>query len=244
VGPLSPGKPKLTITYFLPSDHKVIVNEVNSIKKHIELYNPDTAAIDISNYSLVNGAVTSSIIGGSVELLNGSLMLDSAAYVVLKWPNIGESIGELALFNGDTTSGDLIDYLQYGSGTQAHAAKAVTAGVWENVTSFKPAISDSVKSFSLTIGQIFINGEASNATHWLTQFETPSYLNNPCPSSLELQGSLVEAHYSASDSIKLKGTLSAPKDILIGAGKSVHLNPGLLIESGNVFGVEIGGCPE
>ncbi|MFT7247601.1 MAG: hypothetical protein ACI97P_000369 [Arcticibacterium sp.] len=239
-----PFKPKLNITYTIPSDHKITINELNPNKKWVELYNPDSVTIDLSEYTVVNGMDTSTLSGGNVSVLNGSLMLDSSAYVVLKWPNIGQNVGELALYNADTTSGDLIDYIQYGSGNQTHAAKAVTAAVWDNVASFKPSISDSAKSFSLTIGQPFINGEASNATHWLTQLQTPTYINNPCLGSLSLKGNLVEADYYASDSIQVTGILSSPKEILIDAGKAVNLNPGLLIESGNVFGVEISGCPE
>ncbi|MFT4735359.1 MAG: hypothetical protein ACI9DJ_000028 [Algoriphagus sp.] len=242
--PLDYGRPKLKITYTIPSDHKITINELNPNKKWVELYNPDSVSIDLSGYTVVNGMDTSTLSGGNVELLNGSLMLDSAAYVVFKWPNIGESIGELSLFSADTTSGDLIDYLQYGSGNQAHAAKAVTAGVWDNVASFKSSISDSVKSFSLSIGQTFLNGTESNSTHWLTQFETPTYINNPCLGSLSLKGNLIEANYYALDSIQVTGILTSPKEILIDAGKAVNLNPGLLIESGNVFGVEISGCLE
>mgnify|MGYP002628411444 CR=1 FL=1 len=239
-----PFKPKLKITYSLPSDRTIVLNEVNPNKKWIEMYNADSVSKDISSYTLVNGADTSTISGGNISVLNGSLMLDSAAYVVLKWPNIDESVGELALFNADTSSGDLIDYVQYGSGNQSLANKAVTAGVWDSAATFKASISDSTKSYSLTTGQSFSNGAASNSTHWLTQSETPTYVNNPCLSYLVLQGSLVEADYFASDSIQLSGILSPSKNILIDAGKAVHLNPGLLIESGNVFGVKIGGCPE
>jgi hypothetical protein len=239
--PYDYARPKLSITYSIPSFNKIFVNELNPKKKWVELYNPGATPIDVTNYSLANGA--NSIAVSGTTILNGNLLLGAQSYLVIKWPNISVATGELALYDGALGSSNLIDYIQYGSGNQTHAAKAVTAAVWDNVASFKPSISDSAKSFSLTIGQPFINGEASNATHWLTQLQTPTYINNPCLGSLSLKGNLVEADYYASDSIQVTGILSSPKDVLIDAGMAVHLNPGLLIESGNVFGVEIGGCP-
>jgi hypothetical protein len=235
-------RPKLKINYTLPSDHRIILNEVNAQKRRIELYNPDTSAVDISNYTLVNGSTTSTISGGNISILNGNLLLDSNAYLVLQWPDLGQNDGEVALYNGDTTSGDLIDYVQYGSGNKLHAGKAVTDGVWNSTASFLITEADSGKSYSLSTAQIYANGTESNSINWLSQFETPTYINNPCPSSINLKGSLVEADYTSLDFVELEGTINAPKDILINAANAIYLKPGTSIGQGNVFEAVIEGC--
>ncbi|AWV99273.1 hypothetical protein DJ013_14305 [Arcticibacterium luteifluviistationis] len=242
--PFDYARPKLSINYTIPSDNRIILNEVNAQKRRIELYNSDTSAVDISNYTLLNGSTTSTISGGNVSVLNGSLMLDSAAYIVLHWPDLNQNDGEVALYNGDTTSGDLIDYIQYGSGTQVHAGKAVTEGVWDNIASFLSTEADSGKSYSLNTAQSYANGTESNMTNWLSQLETPTYNNNPCPSSLNLKGILVEADYASSDFIELEGSINAPKAILINAANAIYLKPGLEVEMGNVLNIEISACPE
>jgi hypothetical protein len=161
-------KPKLTINYTIPSNNRIILNEVNAQKRRIELYNPDTSAVDISNYTLVNGSTASTISGGNISILNGNLLLDSNAYLVLQWPDLGQNDGEVALFNGDTTSGDLIDYVQYGSGNKLHAGKAVTDGVWNSTVSFLGTEADSGKSYSLSTDQSYANGTESNSINWLS----------------------------------------------------------------------------
>lgn len=242
--PYDYARPKLTITYSLPSDNRILLNEVNPQKRRIELYNPDTSAVDISNYTLVNGTTTSTISGGNVSTLNGNVLLASSEYTVLHWPDLNQNDGELALYNGDTTSGELIDYIQYGSGNQLHATAAVSDSVWDNASLFLSTETDSSKSYSLTTAQSFSNGTVSNSTHWLSQFETPSYVNNPCLATLNLKGSLVEADYYSSDFIELEAMLSPAKDVLLSSSNAVYLKPGTSIELGNVFEAVIDGCSD
>jgi hypothetical protein len=238
--PFDYARPKLTITYTLPIVKKIIINELNPKKNWVELYNPGATPIDVTNYSLANGANSITVNGATI--LNGNLLLDAQSYLVLKWPNISEAIGELALYDGALGSSNLIDYLQYGAASQTRSAAAVTASVWDNAANFKPSISDSAKSYSLGISQMYANGTESNASHFNEIFETPTYINNPCLASLILKGNLLEADYYTSESIQITGEMIAPKDVQLDAGNAIYLNAGLFIQSGNVFSAEIGGC--
>lgn len=242
--PYDYARPKLTITYTFPSDNRVILNEVNPQKRRVELYNPDSSAVDLSNYTLVGGTTTSTISGGNVSILNGNILLDSSEYIVLEWPDLNQNDGELALYNGDTISGELIDYIQYGSGNQLHVAAAVSDSVWDNATLFLSTESDSSNSYSLSTVQSYANGTESNSTHWLSQHETPTYVNIPCLATLNLKGNLVEADYYSSDFIELEGVLSPSKDVLLSSSNAIHLKPGTSIELGNVFEAVIDGCSE
>ncbi len=110
-------KPTLKVFYTLPAPDKVLINEVNPQKQWIELYNPSKPVINLNNYYLANGSTTQTL--ANMIVLNGSLTLDSAQYVVINWTGMGQTDGELALFNGSPTNGEMKDYVQYGSANPA-----------------------------------------------------------------------------------------------------------------------------
>ena len=133
--------------------------------------------------------------------------------------------------------------MQYGAANQDHATKALIASVWDNSSSFLASLSDSSKSYSLKVAQVYTGGTESAFADWHTIAETPTLLNNPCPSTSILKGSIVDAYYSSSNSIEMSGVvLSASKNVVSDATSSVIMNPGVSIEAGAVFLAKIGGC--
>ena len=201
-------KPTLTITYSIPQEEKVYINEVSPSQKWVELYNPTAPSIDLSSYWLKNG--TSSTAISSLTPLNGDLQLDSAEYIILPVSTIGTTIGELALYKGDPTnsSATMKAYIQYGAANQSQGSKAVTSLLWDNLSTFLPSFADSTKTYSVTTTSTFSSGKDIWATSWLTQKKTPSYKNNSCPTVLTLEGNLLNGSYQSQGLQSLsKGTI-------------------------------------
>ncbi|WP_394993472.1 DNRLRE domain-containing protein [Emticicia sp.] len=236
-------KPTLTITYSLPIEDKILINEVNPSKKWIEFYNPSVNTINLANYWLTNGALSDNINGGNVMVLNGNLVLNAGKYVVVSWTNLGQNTGEIALFNKNPTDNAAImkDYVQYGAENQSKATAAVTAQVWDNATAFLPA-NIMVNTYSLNPTGNFLSGKDTNSTSWLVQKETPSYKNEICPALLTLSGTLIEATYQSIGQLKSTGSISANQNIKLNSEKSIVLENLFFVNSGAVFEAKIGGC--
>ncbi len=234
-------KPTLTIVYTLPAVEKVFINEVNPQKKWIELYNPVSPSVNLNNYWIANGNTSVSL--ANLTVLNGSLTLDSAKYVVLNWTGISQNDGELALFNGNPSTTEMKDYLQYGSGNHQRSSAAVTAQVWDNATNFLPSISADTLTFSLNGNNIYTSGKATNSTSFVTQRQTPTYKNLLCPPNISLTGNIIDATYATSGSLQLSGNITSTSFSKFSSESFIQLNTNTLIEQGAKFQGQISGCP-
>jgi hypothetical protein len=233
-------KPTLMIYYTFPPIEKVLINEVNPQKKWIELYNPSSPTINLNNYWITNGNASVSL--ANVTVLNGSLTLDSAKYVVLTWAGIGQNDGELALFNGNPNTAEMKDYLQYGSANHQRSTSAVTAQVWDNVNNFLPTISADTMTYSLKGNNVYSSGKATNSTSFVTQRQTPTYKNLLCPPNISLSGNIIDATYSTSGNLQMMGNLIPTSFSKLISESFIQLNPNTLIEQGAKFQGQISGC--
>lgn len=235
-------RPKLTITYTTPPVDNVLINELNPQKKWIELYNPSSPTVNLSNYWLANGATTAQITNTNV--LNGNLILNSGEYVVLNWANIGQNDGELALYNGNpATNGTVMkDYIQYGSGSHQRASAAVTAQAWESSTAFLPTISADTSSYSLNGANTYASGLVTSSTDFVVQRQTPTLRNLTCLSSISLSSNLIDSKYTSSGVVNITGSATSSSKIQLISQQSVLLNNLLLIPNGAVFEAKIGNC--
>ncbi|MEA5461251.1 DNRLRE domain-containing protein [Arcicella sp. LKC2W] len=233
-------KPALVVVFTLPTVDKVLINEVNPQKKWIELYNPSNPSINLNNYWIANGNTSISL--ANLTVLNGSLTLDSAKYVVINWAGIGGNNGELALFNGNPSTAEMKDYVQYGSATHQRSSAAVTAQVWDNTNNFLPTISADTLTYSLNGNNIYSSGKATNSTSFVTQRQTPTYKNILCPPNISLSGNIVDASYSTSGSLQLTGNMTSTSFSKFTSESFIQLNPNTLIEQGAKFQGQISGC--
>jgi hypothetical protein len=234
-------KPVLKVYYTFPATEKVIINEVNPQKKWVEIYNPSKPVVNLSNYFLANGNTTQNL--ANIPILSGNLTLDSAQYVVLNWSSIGQTVGELALFNGNPTTAEMKDYIQYGSGNRPRAGAAVTAQVWDNANNFLPTISADSLTYSLNGNNTYASGKTTNSTSFVTQRQTPTYRNLLCPPNLSLTGDILDSRYSSSGAIEIMGNISPISTVRTTAQNYIQLKVNTLINSGAKFTTQIGACP-
>jgi hypothetical protein len=234
-------KPVLKVYYTFPATEKVLINEVNPQKKWVEIFNPSKPVVNLSNYYLANGNTTQSL--SNIPILSGNLTLDSAQYVVLNWSSIGATGGELALFDGNTTTAEMKDYVQYGSGNRPRAGAAATAQVWDNANNFLPTITADTLTYSLNGNNTYASGKATNSTSFVTQRQTPTYQNLLCPTNISLMDNILDARYSASGAVEIMGSISPIATVKTTAKNYIQLKVNTLINSGAKFTTQIGGCP-
>jgi hypothetical protein len=232
----------LTIYYTLPPVENSYINEVNPQKQWIEIYNPNKPTINLSNYYLANGISITQL--NNNLILNGSLTLDSAKYTVIKWTGINQNDGEIALYNGNpgNVSTLMKDYIQYGSGNHQRTSSAVTAQVWDHVSTFLPTISSDTSSYSVNGNNNYSSGIATNFASYLIQRQTPSIKNIICPTQLNLTGNFVDAKYTTSGQLKVIGNASLISNIKLFSTQFVEIQPVSLLDKGGFFEVKIGGC--
>ncbi len=234
-------KPTLTIFYTLPTTDKVLINEVNPQKKWIELYNPSKPVVNLNNYYLANGSSTQNL--SNMMVLNGSLTLDSAKYVVINWSGMGQTDGELALFNGNPATAEMKDYVQYGSSNHARAYAAVTAQVWDNANNFLLTITADTLTNSLNGNNVYTSGKTTNSTSFVIQRQTPTYRNLLCPSTISLTGNVLDARYNSSGLLEMMGNISSTSTVKSSSQSYIQLNVNTLINAGAKFQAQILGCP-
>jgi Lamin Tail Domain len=234
-------KPELRVYYTFPATEKVIINEVNPQKKWVEIYNPSKPVVNLNNYFLANGNTTQSL--SNIPILSGNLTLDSAQYVVLNWSAIGQNTGELALFDGNPTTAEMKDYVQYGSGNRPRAGAAVTAQVWDNANNFLPTITADTLTYSLNGNNTYTSGKATNSTSFVTQRQTPTYRNLLCPLNISLTDNILDARYSASGAVEIMGNISPIATVRTTAQNYIQLKANTLINLGAKFTTQIGACP-
>jgi len=237
-------KPALLIYYKVPATDNVLINEVNPQKKWVELYNPSKPVVNLANYWICNGLNCEPVSGGNVVLLNGSLSLDSAKYTVVRWSGLSQTNGEIALYNGNPSNmtTQMKDYIQYGSGNQSRAANAVTAMVWNNASTFLTNISADTLSYSTNGNNVYASGQATNASDYVTQRQTPTYKNLICPPTLNLSGAIIEAKYSSIGQLKLTGSLASPNSVKLTSQQSILLEATVHVPNGTIFEAKIEGC--
>ncbi len=237
-------RPLLTITYTIPTTDKILINEVNPNAKWIELYNPSLQVVNLNNYYVVNGTNTSALVGGGVNVLNGSLSLNPNEYVVLGWNAIGQTTGEIALYNNNPSgSGIMMDYVQYGAANQSKAAVAVTAQVWDAATNFLSGLNNTSNTYSLNAALSYPNGgKSSNSTSWQVRKQSPTFQNVNCPNSLNLTNNIINAQYSSTGDINSTGNLISTSNASFLSPKAIILSPNFKVDSGAVFEAKIENC--
>jgi hypothetical protein len=232
----------LTIYFTLPLVEKAYINELNPQKQWVEIFNPDKPSINLGNYYFANGNSTIQI--NNSMILNGNQTLDSGKYTVIKWTGIGQNNGEVALYNGNPATGGTLmkDYIQYGSANNQRASGAVTANVWDNVATFLPSISTDTSSYSVNGNNTYSSGTATTFASYLTQRQTPSLKNLTCPTTLNLNGNVIDAKYTTTGQMTLIGNVSTNQNIKLFSSQFVEIQTVSLINNGGFFEVKIGGC--
>jgi len=126
--------------YSVPGQAQVYISEIGldgtdfqGAPEWVELHNPASEAIDVSEYFLCNFPLYPRI--SELTVLSGNTTIPAGEYLVLSWPDLGDMDGEVGLYLPTTTSfGDpasLVDYMEYGSAGHQRAGIAVDAGLWE-----------------------------------------------------------------------------------------------------------------
>ncbi|TBN14465.1 T9SS type A sorting domain-containing protein [Hyunsoonleella pacifica] len=104
----------------------------------LTITNPGSMLVDLTGYQLCLGPSTYVSIG-SLTPISGSAMLAAGATVTLSY-TMDDAMDGLSLFSnsnfGSSNPTDLIDYVQWGAGSQPRVSQAVTAGRWDNASNF------------------------------------------------------------------------------------------------------------
>ena len=128
------------LAFSIPVHAQVYISEVGingtefqGAPKWVELHNPSTDAIDVSDYFLCNFPAYPRI--SELPLLAGNTTIPAGEYLVVAWPGLGDDDAEVGLYLPTTSNfGDansIIDYMQYGVASHFREGIAVEAGVWE-----------------------------------------------------------------------------------------------------------------
>ncbi len=133
----------------LPSS--VVINEylsdpigIDTGLEWIELFNPTCRAIDITGYEVTASSGNFYVIPNFVLSPRSSVVIywrkdgvntqtDLFTSATLITTNMGNTSGYIALFNSSIHSkSTIVDYLEYGAGTQYWEQTAFDAGIWQN----------------------------------------------------------------------------------------------------------------
>ncbi|MEM9680838.1 MAG: hypothetical protein AAF901_10990, partial [Bacteroidota bacterium] len=110
--------------------------QVNAITNQIVLSNLGTSTVDVGEYFLCLGPGRYPQVA---NIANGSTNLAPSQSVTLTY-EINEAADGIGLFTTNTFNTSdpdvLLDYMQWGAPNQARVDQAVTAGRWDNATSF------------------------------------------------------------------------------------------------------------
>ncbi len=230
----------------------VIINEVNISDEWVELYNAGTTTIDISSYTLCNFPRYGVVSSNAVTLLSGSLLMAPGDITVVRWANNispnGATSGEMGIYQmpgmyASTTN--IQDYVQWGAPNHGRSSTAVSAGVWDNASTFLPAPTNPANSLSLVMGP-FMGGTDTDSMDWEEQVPTQGAENTPpvnCPTDDVITGNVPSETYYASNSITSAGIVSTGADVTFVAGDNIMLNEGFTVELSAVFEASIGACP-
>jgi hypothetical protein len=109
---------------------RVIISELSS-SGEIELFNPSTTPVDISEYWVCNFPDYTRV--SNLTLISGSLQLAPGATVVVSnFPGFNSTDGELGLYATNTfgSSAAIRSYIEYGSSGNSRSGVAIAAGIW------------------------------------------------------------------------------------------------------------------
>jgi len=142
-----------------------IINEVIP-SGFVEIKNNGSGAIDISSFWLVNG-INFEIISNLNLSCGTDFILDPGEAVTLITSfGILDLVGEIGLYSSNTGQFNdpdfILDYVQWGSSTNAHVTTAVSAGEW-TVADFVPAINSESISY---------DGEGISSNDWFASEDT------------------------------------------------------------------------
>lgn len=238
------GNPVLKITYDTPIP-RVLINEVNTQDQWVEIYNPNTVNVDITDWFLCNRPAYGKIGTAAVTLLSGALNMPPNSFTVLEWGGIGMGIAEMGLYriNQYTNPSAMEDYVQYnGILSPSRAGIAVNAGVWSGTGDFVPPLTDpSQQTFSLKQGA-YVDGTDTGLSDWWEQVPTPTEINPFCPYSVFETGLIPTDVYEASFRLGSDGTIQTGDNVTFLAGNSIELVSGFTIQQGAIFLADINLC--
>jgi len=228
---------------------QIIINEVNIAGDRVELYNAGTTTIDIANYTLCNFPSYAEVSSSAVTLISGSIIMAPGDITVVQWANNISSSGEMGLYEVRgmyTSTSNIQDYVQWGTGNHQRSGTAVSAGVWDSASNYIPAPSNTNNSISLVVGT-YNSGLDSNSTNWEEQAPTLGMANAStmanCPVDQDISGIIPQDTFYASNNIMSNGTVAMGDTVLFVAGNEIMLNGGFEVELSGLFEASIGACP-
>ena len=150
--------------------------EFQGASKWIEFKNTGNSTVDLSNMPVCIFGIYPDT--GSLTVLAGNSdhTIDPGGFLVVAWDELGETEGEVGLYESDTgsfgNSDKILEYMQYGAaGSQARDGVADQAGIWTN-DEFIPTVAND-ESYSY-----FEEPSASSAVEqWWPGIPTPGAEN-------------------------------------------------------------------
>jgi hypothetical protein len=232
----------------------LLVNEINESLQTIEIFNPSSVTVDITNYWLCNRANPSDrydrIGSGDVTLISGSLLVAPGAYTVLEWSDVGVGVpAELGLYKTSSfgNADDLEDYVMYnGIASPSRVSVAVNAGVWASTSDFVPAVSNSTNSIAL-IPSTYSNGTDTDLNDWSEQTPTQGMINQSANGVCDLpvltiNNTISSATYDDAEIIVSDGIVPNPNIVTFRAAQEISLLENFEVELGSMFTAEIVAC--
>ena len=239
----------LSLSFFTSQlKSQIIINEVNIAGDWVELYNAGTTTIDISSYTLCNFPAYGVISSSAVTLINGSLTMAPGDITVVQWANNISSSGEMGLYEMQgmyTSTSNIQDYVQWGTGNHGRSGTAVSAGVWDSASNYIPTPSNANNSLGLIPGN-YMGGTDTDSTDWEEQSPTQGASNmspSNCPIDEVISGVIPSDTHYASNSITSDGIVGPGMDVTFVAGDNIMLNEGFEVQLNGLFMAMIGSCP-
>ena len=167
-------------------NEQILITELQlcTPQQQIELYNPGTSTIDLTNWYLCNGTTYQQI--GGLTPVSGSIMLGAGQYLVLTWSGINITSGEIALYNTNadyTNANNIKDYVQYNTSNSTRASVAVAAGIWPSVTDniYAPPASEGSGCNPVSIqNTTAMTSSAISPSDWCVATASFGSANNTC----------------------------------------------------------------
>ena len=228
---------------------QVIINELDLTNNWVELYNPTSATIDVSNMALCKRPSYARI--SNLTILNGSTTLAPNSYVVIEWSQINMSSRELGLYistGGYSNTTRILDYVQYGGvASPTRAGTAVAAGVWDDVNHFVPLPTASTKTLN-NFNTAASSGMQTNSNHWWDGGQSMN-LANECILSYSIfnanritNAESGNADYETDGKIESLQRITSSAIVDYDSALSIEMLEGFEIELGAQYLAFIDGC--
>lgn len=225
----------------------IIINEIDIENGQVELYNPTSQAIDVTNWRLCVDSTHTVIF---VQPYIGSRLVQPSSYLIVEWNQINTQMHELALYipYGQLANPiNMEDYIQIGGIGQPNVAHiAVEAGVWDNVDRFVP-----YPESGMTLSQfnnMASNGNDTNSNHWVQGLDSMGEDNGCIPGYFSAIGNNLiglvasDMDYVTNGIIESSQLISGPVHVSYSAAIEVNLLSGFEIALGAELDILIEGC--